>query len=133
MDGPKVALCILLGCGAAALGEEYAEYTAAMKANGSAYGALRKLDAKTGPEAVANAEKLGGVYENLIAFWRQRGAADAVKWAEQGKAAALQLATAAHAGESANAAAAFETLGGTCRGCHEKHREKLPDGGFRIK
>ena len=54
-----------------------------MKAAGASLGVLRKLEKKTGPEAVANAEKLGGIYENMIGFWRQRNAEDAVKLSDR--------------------------------------------------
>jgi cytochrome c556 len=69
----------------------------------------------------------------MIDFWRQQHAADAVKWSEQGKAAAVELAAAAHAGNAGRATAAFQTISETCRACHEAHRETLAGGGYRIK
>jgi hypothetical protein len=104
-----------------------------MKATGASLGALRKLEKKTGPEAITNAEKLGGIYENMISFWRQRNADDAVKLSTEGKAAAVELASAAHADDADKAAAAFARLGGTCKPCHEAHREKTPEGKYKIK
>jgi cytochrome c556 len=68
----------------------------------------------------------------MIAFWRQRDSAVAVQSAIEGKAAAAMLASAAYAGDEAQAQAAFKTLGGTCRSCHNAHREKLPDGKYRL-
>ncbi len=79
------------------------------------------------------AERLGGVYENLIGFWRRRNAADAVKWSAQGKAAALALANAANAGNAESAAAAFKNLGATCQSCHDAYRVKNAGGQYRIK
>jgi mono/diheme cytochrome c family protein len=113
--------------------QEYAQLTDWMKTSESASKALSKLEKKTGPEAVSNAERLGGVYEEMIAFWRQRNATDAVKWSEQGKAAAVQLASAANAGDGEGAAAALNVLSSTCRSCHTARRERLPDGKFRVK
>ena len=69
----------------------------------------------------------------MINFWRQRNAADAVKLSEQGKAAALELATAASAGDEARASAALQTLGGTCKSCHAAHRETVAPQKYRIK
>jgi cytochrome c556 len=57
----------------------------------------------------------------------------AVKWSEAGKAAALQLATATNSADAERVAAAMQSLAGTCRSCHEAHREKLPNGSYRIK
>jgi cytochrome c556 len=113
--------------------QEHSDFTAWMKSSDASMKALNKLPEKAGLEAVREAERLGAVYENLIGFWRQRNAAGAVRWAEQGKAAAVQLASAAHANRSAEAAAAFKTLAATCRSCHEAHRIKLPDGRFAFK
>jgi hypothetical protein len=80
--------------------QEYTQLTEWMKTSGDAAKVLAKLEKKTGEQAVSNAERLGGVYEEMIAFWRQRNAADAVKWSEQGKAAAVELASAANAGNA---------------------------------
>jgi hypothetical protein len=133
MKGLLTALIILMPFGIAVLGEEHTEYTTWMKTNDAASKALQKLEPKTGPEAVRSAERLGAVYENLIGFWRQRNANDAVKWSEEGKAAAAQLASAAHSGNAEKAAAAVKTLEGTCRSCHDAWRMRLPDGKFAIR
>ena len=113
--------------------QDESDFTYWMRQTGAASGALGKLNSKTGPEAVAHAEKLGVIYENMIGYWRQRNAADAVKWSEQGKAAAVALASAANSGEAEAAASALNRLNGTCRPCHDAHREKMADGKYRIK
>ena len=104
-----------------------------MKTTGTAVDELKKMEQKTGDQVMRRAERIGGVYESMIGFWRQRNAADAVKSSEEGKAAALQLATAAYAGDAEKANAAFKALSGTCRSCHEAHREKIAEGKYRIK
>ncbi len=126
-----IALALL---GAATLSaQEFPEFQRWMKATGTAAGNIRKMEVKTGQPAVRSAEILGAVYENMITFWRQRDIAKAVEIAEQGKGAAVELATAAHAGDAEKAAAAFKSLDGTCHSCHELTREKLTDGRYRIK
>src|SRR5215208_2510687 len=117
----------LVACAAAGLSlfaQEDAEFSEWMKAKGDANGALRKMEQKTGPEAVKNAERMAGIYEKMIGFWRQRNAVDAVKWSEEGKAAATQLVSAAHSGDAAKASAAFGVMGGTCKSCHDVYRER---------
>jgi hypothetical protein len=116
-----------------ATGQDHGEFTAWMKSSDMSMKALDKLPAKAGAEAVREAERIAGVYENLIGFWRQRNAADAVKWSEQGKAAAVRLASAAHARRAAEAADAFKSLAATCQSCHDAHRIKLADGSFAFK
>lgn len=128
----KLALGLLLLGGVTAHAQDE-QMVLWMKATGKAADTLRKMEKKTGEAAVENAELMGGVYERMIGFWRQRGAADAVKLSEEGKAAAVVLASAAHSGDEAKAAEALKTLGGTCKPCHEAHRERIAEGKYRIK
>jgi hypothetical protein len=133
MKSTRMVLLFFLVAGVAGVAQVYPQFVQWMKAADKYSGALRKMEQKTGPEAVRAAEELGGVYEEMIGFWRQRAAADAVKISEEGKAAAVILASAAKAGDSAKADEAFKTLGGTCRSCHEAFREKTAAGTYRIK
>jgi len=109
------------------------EFATGMKATKAAMDELQKMEKKTGPKAVAAGEKLGSIYENMIPFWRQRNAADAVKFSEEGKSAAVMFASAASADDAEKAGAALKTLGGTCKSCHDAHREKTPEGKYKIK
>jgi len=124
---------LLLAAGFALVAQENPAFVAWMKGMNTVTDALKQMNPKTGENAVRSAERLGGVYEEMIGFWRQRNAADAVRWSEQGKALALELATAAYAGDDAKATAAFTALGTTCSQCHEAHREKIAEDKYRIK
>ncbi len=124
---------VLFTFAAGLVAAEYPEFTAGMKALGNVSGTLRKVDKKTGPEVVRGAERMAAVYEEMIGFWRQRGAANAVKWSEEGKAAAVQMASAANAGDAEKVDAAMKALNGTCQSCHEAYRERTPDGKYRFK
>ena len=124
---------LLLLAAATASPAQDAAFTAGMKALATSTGLIEKLEAKNTPAATRAAERMGGIYEQMIGFWRQRDAPDAVKLSVEGKAAAVALASAAHAGDAEKAAAAFNTLTSTCKPCHEKHRTTLPDGSYRIK
>jgi nitrate/TMAO reductase-like tetraheme cytochrome c subunit len=127
-----IVVAVLMSLGGLMLAEE-TELSAQMKILDAAFSTLRKPDAASGRQVVRKAEQIGVAYENMIEFWRQRKAEDAVKWSEAGKAAALQLATAMSSGDAERVAVAMKSLGGTCRSCHEAHREKLSDGRYRIK
>jgi cytochrome c556 len=94
---------------------------------------LRKLSAKTGDEAATNAEQLSKLYGSMKEFWTKRNVEDAAKWSEDGRMAAVELASAAKAGDAEKADTAFKALGGTCRSCHTAHREKAADGSYKIK
>lgn len=132
MKTPLVVL-LLATAGVTAVAQQYPDLAAGMKASDTATKALHKLEKKTGREAVRYAEYLGGIYESMIGFWRQRNTADAIKWSEQGKAAAVELASAAYAGDSEKAAAAFKAVNDTCQSCHNAHRERVGEGKYRIK
>jgi cytochrome c556 len=127
-----ISILVLLSAGAFAAGAQNTEFTAWMKQTKAASEALQKGD-KTGVKAMENAERLGGIYENMIGYWRQRNAEPAVKISTEGKAAAAELASAAHAGDAERASAALKTIGATCQSCHQTYREKLADGSYRIK
>jgi cytochrome c553 len=124
---------LLLASGLWLAAEEDPEFVAWMKGTGNSFNALNKMDSKTGEKAVRAAERMGSVYEEMIGFWRQRNRADAVAWSEEGKAAALELATAAYAGDNEKATAALNTLTGTCKQCHQKYREKVGENQYRMK
>jgi hypothetical protein len=89
----RLGLLAVAAAGMTLLAQEDAEFVDWMKQCNTANGVLRKLEQKTTPEAVGNSERIAGIYEKMIGFWRQKNAADAVKWSEEGKAAALQLRT----------------------------------------
>src|SRR5437763_1734674 len=129
----KPTLVMFLAAGIAVVAEENPEFVTWMKTTKTATDDLKKMEQKTGEQAMRRAERLGTVYESMIAFWRQRNAADAVKWSEEGKAAALQLATAAYAGEGEKAKAALDAVNNGCKSCHDAHREKIADGKYKIK
>jgi cytochrome c556 len=133
MKKAQLALLALAASGFVVTAQDTEKFEGWMKSVDTSAKVLRKLEKKTGPEAVESAEKLGAAYENMIAFWRQKGAADAVKLSEDGKAAAVELASAANAGDDTKSAAAFTRLGATCRPCHEAHRDKTPEGKYKIK
>jgi hypothetical protein len=124
------ALCALGLC-AFAQDEEAIEKN--MKAINERAGVIRKLPSKASPEAATHAEQIAGLFDEMKGFWSKRNFTDAVQWADEGKAAATALATAAKAGDAASADASFGALNGTCRSCHTAHREKTPEGKYRIK
>jgi len=128
-----INLAALLGLGVVACAQDEADLQKWMKTTGGEFGALRKIESKTGPDAAASAEKIAVIYDQMKGFWEKRQVDDAVKMSTDGKAAALELASAAKAGDGDKAAAAFKTVGGTCQGCHTAHREKAADGSYKIK
>lgn len=103
------------------------EHVQWMKDMGQAQGKIRK-----GEDVEASAKKMAEVSKQVGAFWAKR-AEDGAKFAKDGETAALAMATAAAANDAAGVQAAGRTLGGTCRGCHDAHREKISETEYKIK
>ena len=72
-------------------------------------------------------------YKQMAAFFKTRKADDAVKWSEESATAAAAMGTAAKAGNWDGVKTHWGAVSKNCKGCHDTHREKLPDGGYKIK
>ncbi|MBI1899102.1 MAG: cytochrome c [Acidobacteria bacterium] len=127
-----LAIFAFLGAAFAATADQ--DYEVNMKAAKSALDGISKaLQAQAGSELAAGAEKMSDIYQKNFAFWTERKQGDAVKLSNDGIAALQALNGAAKASNWTEAGASFKKLRGTCAGCHDIHREKLPDGSYRIK
>jgi cytochrome c556 len=114
--------------------DNHEEFEKAMKMAGSSMGPLKKaLDGGAMDDAAAGAKKMESVFAASEKFWTERKTADAIQWSKDGGAAAKALSAAVGAKDADAAKAAFGKMAGTCKGCHEAHREKLPDGSYKIK
>jgi len=109
------------------------EYKTWMKTIGAASASMRKnVDAKSGPEAAADGEKLAATFEQVRSYWAKTNTSDAVAAAKTGHDAAMDLSAAAKAGNWEQAATDVKAINGACASCHGAHRERGADG-FKIK
>jgi cytochrome c556 len=119
---------------AGALAQSDSDYQGWMKTNGATVASLNKdIAAKDGTAAAADAQKLQGVFKQVEAFWQARNAPDAVSFAQKAGTAAGAISAAATAGNMDQAAAEVKNLQANCGGCHMAHRERTPEGAFKIK
>ncbi len=110
------------------------EFVAAMKKVLPTQGSLRKgVEAKDAAAVKKDAEALAAIFKTSEAFWKARKAQDAVDFSAQAVAGANEIAKLAAAGEWDKVPDAQKKVGATCMGCHNTHREKLPEGGYKIK
>ena len=117
-----------------ALAQSDSDYQAWMKTNGATMQALQKdIAAKDGKAVSADGQKLDGIFKQVGDFWQKRGAADAVNFAKQAQTAAQAISKAGDAGNLDQAAAEVKNLQTNCGGCHMAHRERSPEGAFKIK
>jgi cytochrome c556 len=109
-------------------------YVKNMKETNAAAQELRKnLEAKDYDGIAKNAASLTTLFETTQSFWESRKMDDAVGLAKSGAKSAAELETAAKAKNDGDVQAAAKTLQGTCKTCHDAHRERLPDGTSEIK
>ena len=86
--------------------------------------------AAEGGKAAARLEIL---FKNIHGYWTDKKIADATTAAETAVTSLQTLQKALAANDMTAAETARATFAGTCMTCHTAHREKLPEGGFRIK
>ncbi len=109
-------------------------YVKNMKETNAVAQELRKnVDAKDYDAIAKNAATLKTLFATTQSFWESRKMDDAVEVAKNGAKAAGDLETAAKAKNEEAVASTAKTLQGTCKTCHDAHRERLPDGTSEIK
>lgn len=133
-------LLIVVLCTAAAvfaftpLPQDEQAFEAAMKTMLPTSGSLRKsVEAKDADAAKAAAAKLEAIFQTSEDFWTKRKTEDAIAWSKQGKEGAAEVAKLAAAAEWEKIPEAQKKIQSTCAACHTAHREKLPEGGYKIK
>lgn len=112
---------------------EEVAYDKAMKAVGAANGALRKgVDGADIQLVKTNTTILAKAFADTETFWKARGKADAIKMAQEARAAVQAIETAAGAANWNDAKTHNTTLGQQCAACHGLYRERADDGSFFI-
>src|SRR4029453_937494 len=111
-----------------------ADYATHMKEIGQLNGVLNKSvkggDAAEAGKAAARMEVL---FKNVHAYWSDKKVMDATT-AAMGVISSLQaVQKALGANDMTAAETARAAIGANCMSCHTAHREKLPEGGFKMK
>jgi hypothetical protein len=82
-----------------------------------------KLMANDLAGAAKDAAQIQAVFADIEKFWAQNNKADGVKWAQEGRQNATEMASALTAGDANRATAARKTMSGSCNSCHMAYRE----------
>jgi hypothetical protein len=111
-----------------------ADYAVHMKEIGQLNGVFNKsVKGGMADEATKAAQRMEVLFKNVHAYWVEKKVDDATA-ASQTAITGLQAAQKAlAANDMAAAETARASVGSACMTCHTAHREKLPEGGFRIK
>ncbi len=83
--------------------------------------------------AVAGAKSIDTALASIDSFWAARKDTEAVKMNAASRAAAVAVAKAAESKDAVATGEAMKNLQGTCKACHDVHREQLPDKTYKIK
>jgi cytochrome c556 len=109
-------------------------YVKNMKDTNAAAQELRKnVEAKDYDAIAKQAATLKTLFESTQKFWEDRKADDAVAVAKSAGKAAEDLEAAAKGRNEEGVATAAKAVQGSCKTCHDAHRERLPDGSSEIK
>lgn len=91
------------------------------------------LDAKAFTAAAEDAAKLDRLFKETENFWAAFKTKDALDFSRNAQAASQNASAAAKETNAQKAQAAYTAIGKSCKGCHDSHRESMPDKSFRIK
>ena len=126
-----ILLCAFVLTG---LAQQKRPYDVVMKDVNATFASLKKnLDSNTMTSAAEDAAKLQGFFKETEDFWMAFKTKDAIDYSKAGQSDAQNIAAAAKAGNSQKAQAGYSSLGKACKGCHDSHRELMPDKSFKIK
>ncbi len=110
------------------------DYSKVMKEVGQQNGALRKsLQSASEADAAAAASRLEALFKDTQAYWEDKKVEDAATAAKNAQMAAATISKALASHDMTAANAAMSTLGSQCMTCHTAHRERQPDGSFKMK
>ena len=104
-----------------------------MKKVGPAFAAVRQADVSTADATKENTAVLKQAFADTEAFWKAKGKADAIQWAQDARKQVEAIERATAAGKWDEIKTTAGTLGQACQSCHAQYRERFDDGSYRIK
>ncbi len=111
-----------------------ADYAAVMKEVGSTNGTLGKaITSGVAADAATASARLETLFKDVHAYWAAKKVDDATTAAAAAGAAAQAISKAVAANDMTAAGEARTKLGAQCMACHTAHREKMPEGGWKMK
>jgi hypothetical protein len=109
-------------------------YDQVMKEVGPAYTNLKThLDSKAFAMAAEDAAKLDRLFKETETFWTPFKTKDALDFSRSAQTASQNAGAASKEMNGQKAQAAYAAIGKSCKGCHDSHRESMPDKTFKIK
>ena len=95
---------------------------------------MRKaIDSKSAADVERDAAKLQGLFQKAAGVFKSLKAQDAVDASNANATTAGEIVKAAKGGDMDTAAAKAGAIQKSCKGCHDVHREQLPDKTYKFK
>jgi cytochrome c556 len=95
---------------------------------------MRKaIDSKSAADVERDAGKLQGLFQKAAGVFKSLKAQDAVDLSTTNATNAGEIVKAAKAGDMDTATAKAGAIQKSCKGCHDVHREQLPDKTYKFK
>ena len=132
----KLALAVILICAAVMtiFAQQKRPYDAIMKDVNATFASLKKnLDSNSLSSAAEDAAKLESLFHETETFWSAFKTKDAIDSSKSAQSSSQAVAAAAKEGNGQKAQASYGSIGKFCKGCHDNHREQMPDKSFKIK
>jgi cytochrome c556 len=129
-----IGFCMLAGLVLTLFAQSEADLPPIMKQVGATQQSMRKnIDAKSAADVAADAGKLEGLFKQASGVFKALKAQDAVDASNNNVMAAADIVKAAKANDFDTAAAKAGVIQKSCKGCHDVHREQLPDKTYKFK
>jgi len=104
-----------------------------MKKVGPAFAAVRQANAATADATRENTAVLKQAFAETETFWKGKGKADAIQWAQDARKHVDAIDRDVAAGKWDDVKTSAGSLGEACQSCHTAYRERFDDGSYRIK
>jgi cytochrome c556 len=129
-----IGICVLVALGLTLLAQAPTDLSPIMKDVAATNNKLRMdMMANSAADVAADAQKLQQDFTQAMGFFKAMKAQDAVDASKANVDAAGELLKAAKANNMDAAKAPAGTIAKSCKGCHDIHREQLPDKTYKFK
>jgi cytochrome c556 len=130
----RIVLTGLFALSTVVFGQDEQDLDKWMKQTKDLASSLRKnMESKAADAVAKDAKALEDIFKQVETFFAKRQTADAVKSSQDSHAAAHDLYAAATSGNADAMVTSSKALMGQCKTCHDAHREKTADGGYKLK
>jgi len=129
-----IGICTLVALAFTLLAQAPADLSPIMKDVAATNNKLRMdMMSNAAADVAADAQKLQQDFTQAMGFFKANKAQDAVDWSKANADAAGEVMKAAKANDLEAAKAPATTIAKSCKGCHDVHREALPDKTYKFK